>query len=151
MVGVITTAALDATTAEGAATRDKLMTEESDLGSPARYYNLGLWSGALFRGDTELADRLAGRFSVSFIESVGWPGVLMRYMQGRETEEKLLGSAGENLQRNHVARAVIAMTAKTPERRQEQLQKIFETGYLDLMTAWAHGIRERAKRSGPPA
>jgi len=137
-------------TETGAAARDALMADSSDLGSPATSRALGLWAGARFRGDAELAQHIAGRFSVGLLDRLGTKGVWLHFLRG-ETDaaalfRKMDGTAGDE----HFARIACAMASDTPDERAAHLEAIIATAHHDGPQLWALGFLSRAGRASAP-
>ncbi len=144
--GFVETATLDASTPDGASARAEWLADTEPLGAPTNRTNIGWWAGAKFRGDDELAAHIARRLTVGLVDNLRWPGLCMRYLQGRESDAALIRGAGENLQYAHVARSMIFVSADTPQRRNDVYEAMLATGHPDYALTWVQGMVLREKR-----
>lgn len=133
--------------------REAMLVDGGALGLPERE-GFGLWAGAKYRNDDELATHIAGRLSVGLIDQLRWPGAALRYMQGRAGRAALLRAAGDDVYRLQTARLLIALSQTDPDRRAERLRLVLEPANPSYTSMWARGMllrSERAAQSGDAA
>lgn len=133
------------------ADRVVLLNDSHPLGSPLAgegESGLGLWLGAAVRGDADLARAVARRCSVSTVARLTdrWPGAVLRYMQGREGDERLMATAGTDATRVGLARLMGAVTKGTREGCLAELRTLSALALGDSSHEVAAMLIARAER-----
>ena len=126
----------------------ELIDDRRDMGDPSKQdHEYGLWVGALARGDRALANRVARRFSVSFVDQLkAWNRTFLGFIQGRSTAQALIEAAGDEAHRLDRALLAIAMKAPTRAERIAGLQEVINVANLDRIFLCAHGFLLRCRQ-----
>lgn len=143
--GFVRALAADQASPGGGDRRAALLADEARVDSAEQGYVFGLWAGAKWRGDDELATAVASRLDVGLIDRFRWSGVWARFMQGKEVEAALLAAAEDDLFRVQCARLTLAMAAKSDDARRRQLLGVFDTAHPSLPMIWARGLEWRER------
>ncbi len=133
------------------APRESLLGDRDPLGDPSetdRTVALDLWLGAVVRGDAELANAIARRCSVSTVSRLAgtWSAVLLGFMQGRETAERLRAAAGGHATRARLARLLTAVTRASGDDCRSTLRELVDEALFDRTHYYAVALLARAER-----